>query len=252
MIKLKSEREIHLMRQAGAVAAQAMELVGKSIRPGMTTQEVDDIFWHYVRSRGGKASFYHYGGFPGHICISINDEIVHGIPGDRVIQEGDIVSVDLGVELHGYQSDKARTFFAGDCSAEARRLVEVTEQSFFEALKFCYPGKRLGDIGHAVQALAEENGYSVVRVLTGHGIGKQLHEDPEVRNYGKPNTGEVLKEGMVLAIEPMVNEGTHRVYELDDDWTCVTADGKLSAHYENTVAITKDGPVILTALPEES
>ena len=158
MIKLKSEREIHLMRQAGAVAAQAMELVEKSIRPGMTTQEVDDIFWHYVHSRGGKASFYHYGGFPGHICISINDEIVHGIPGERVIQEGDIVSVDLGVELHGYQSDMARTFFAGNCSKEARRLVEVTEQSFFEALKFCYPGKRLGDIGHAVQALAEETG----------------------------------------------------------------------------------------------
>lgn len=252
MIQLKTDREIEWMRQAGQVAAQAMKLVGESIEPGMTTQEVDDIFWQYVKARGGKASFYHYGGFPGHICVSINDEIVHGIPGRRVIQEGDIVSVDLGVELHGYQSDMAKTFFAGQCSQEAHRLVEVTRQSFYEALKHCYPGQRLGDVGHAVQALAEANGYSVVRVLTGHGIGKQLHEDPEVRNYGKPGTGETLKAGMVLAIEPMVNQGTHRVYELDDDWTCVTADGKLSAHYEHTVAITGDGPRILTALPEEA
>lgn len=251
MIHIRTKDEIARMREAGIIAANVRTLVGKSVAPGVTTKEMDTLVRDYIYQHGATPSFYHYNGYPGNICVSINEEIVHGIPGKRVIQDGDIVSIDIGVHYKGYHADTADTFFAGEVSQEARRLVEVTRQSFYAALPFCKPHQTLGDIGHAVQSVAEENGYSVVRMLTGHGVGKNLHEDPEVLNYGKPGRGGVLKAGMVIAVEPMVNAGTHRIKTLSDGWTCITADGALSAHYEHTIAITEDGPQILTALDVE-
>ena len=252
-VTIKSPREIELMRKAGEILAKTHEELHAALRPGMSTLDIDRLGEKIIRSHGCIPSFKNYNGYPASICVSVNDEVVHGIPNrHRILKEGDIVSLDAGVIYKGYHSDAARTWAVGQVSPEAQKLMDVTKQCFFEGIRFAKAGCHLGEISAAIQSYAESFGYGVVRDLVGHGIGTHLHEDPEVRNYGKPNTGEVLKEGMVLAIEPMVNEGTHRVYELDDDWTCVTADGKLSAHYENTVAITKDGPVILTALPEES
>lgn len=248
MIKLKTPDQIARMREACQIAAGARELAGRSVAVGMTTRELDAIVNDYILKHGAKPSFYKYDGFPGHVCISVNDEVVHGIPGDRVIQDGDLVSVDLGAYYKGFHSDTADTFLVGHVTDEARRLVKNTRACFYAALPYCQPGCRLGDLGHAVELCAKEAGFAPVRVLSGHGIGKEVHEDPEVLNYGRPGTGDVLKAGMVLAIEPMINAGTHRVLMLDDDWTIVTQDGALSAHYEHTVAITEDGPLILTQL----
>ncbi len=247
MIKIKTKDEIARMREAGRLAAAARELAGRTIQAGMTTRELDEIVRSYILRQGAKPSFYHYNGYPGNICISINDEVVHGIPGKRIMQDGDIVSIDVGVHYKGYHGDTADTFCVGQVTEQAQRLIDNTRRCFYNGLAFARPGYRLGDIGHAVQQTAEEEGFAPVRVLSGHGVGHDLHEDPEVLNYGKPHTGEILKAGMVLAIEPMINAGTHRVRMLADDWTIVTADGALSAHYEHTVAITEDEPIILTA-----
>ena len=247
MIKIKTKDEIARMREAGRLAAAARELAGRSIQAGMTTRELDEIVRSYILRQGAKPSFYHYNGYPGNICISINDEVVHGIPGKRIMADGDIVSIDVGVHYKGYHGDTADTFCVGQVTEQARRLIDNTRRCFYNSLAFARPGYRLGDMGHAVQQTAEEEGFAPVRVLSGHGVGHDLHEDPEVLNYGKPHTGEMLKAGMVIAIEPMINAGTHRVRMLADDWTVVTADGALSAHYEHTVAITEDEPIILTA-----
>lgn len=246
MIIRKTAEEIELMKEAGRRTALAREYAGSLVKPGATTGEIDSLVGEFIKDHGGKPSFLNYNGFPGNMCISINDEVVHGIPGERVIQPGDIVSVDVGVYYKGYHGDSAKTFPAGEIGKEAALLIEITRQSFYKGMEQAVPGNRIGDIGHAVQAFVEGYGYAPVRVLTGHGVGKKLHEEPDVLNFGKPHTGDTLKEGMVIAIEPMINQGTHRVNVLDNDWTVVTADGKLSSHYEHTIAITADGPVILT------
>lgn len=246
MIIRKTPEQIEAMREAGRRTAKAREFAGSMVQPGATTGEIDSKVGEYIRDNGGIPSFLNYNGFPRNICISVNEEVVHGIPGDRVIEEGDIVSVDVGVYYGGYHGDSAKTFAAGDISKEARQLIDVTRESFYKGMEQAVIGNRVGDIGHAVQTHVEGFGYAPVRALTGHGVGKDLHEDPEVLNFGKPHTGDTLREGMVIAIEPMINIGTHRVRILDNDWTVVTADGKLSAHYEHTIAVTKDGPLILT------
>ncbi len=247
MITIKSASQIEKMRKSGAVTKGALELIEKSIKPGVTTKQLDKIAHDYIISKGAKPNFLNYNGFPGSICTSVNDEVVHGIPSKRtVLKEGDIVSVDMGAVLDGWHSDAARTFAVGKISDEARQLIEVTRQCFFEGIKYAKHGAKLGDISSAIQKYAESFGYGVVRDLVGHGIGTSLHEDPSVPNFGKAHHGVKLAAGMVLAIEPMINEGTWRVEMLDDDWTVVTQDGKLSAHYENTVAVTRDGCEILT------
>lgn len=248
MITIKTPEMIQRMREAGRIAANARELAGQSIAPGMTTRELDEIVHAYILKEGAKPSFLHYNGYPASVCISINDQVVHGIPGDRVMQEGDIISVDVGAYYKGFHGDTAATFACGTISPSAQQLIDVTRESFFKGVEMAVPGNRVGDIGHAVEQYVKAFGYAPVRILTGHGVGRNLHEDPEVLNYGKPHTGDQLRAGMVIAIEPMINEGTHRVRFLEDGWTTVTADGKLSAHYEHTVAITDHGPVLLTAL----
>nr|WP_122012815.1 type I methionyl aminopeptidase [Maliibacterium massiliense] len=247
MIELKSREQIDAMRRAGRIVAGALEAVGAAVRPGVTTHMLDAVAEEYIRSRGAVPSFKGYGGFPASICTSVNDQVVHGIPSPHVkLRAGDIIGIDCGAILEGWQGDAARTFAVGDIAPEAQRLIDVTRQCFYEALKVCHEGKRLGDIGHAAQAYAEAHGYSVVRDLCGHGIGREMHESPEVPNYGSPGHGIRLKSGMVLAIEPMVNAGAWPVRSLQDGWTVVTADGSLSAHYENTVAITDGEPELLT------
>ncbi|SEG07392.1 methionine aminopeptidase, type I [Caloramator fervidus] len=248
MIYLKSKSEIEKMKKAGRIVAELLLLLEKHVKPGVTTKELDRIAEEFIVSCGAKPSFKGYYGFPASLCTSINEQVVHGIPSDRVLQEGDIISIDCGVLLDGFHSDAARTFPVGKISKEAERLIEVTQQSFFEGLKYAIVGNRIGDISHAIQKYVEDNGFSVVRDYVGHGIGKQLHEEPPVPNFGKPGRGPKLAAGMVLAIEPMVNLGTFAVIELDDGWTVVTADRKLSAHYENTVAILENGPEILTII----
>jgi len=248
MITIKTPDMIKRMREAGLIAANARELAGKSIVPGITTREIDAIVHAYILKQGAKPSFLGYSGYPASVCISVNDQVVHGIPGDRVIQEGDIVSIDVGAYYKGFHGDTADTFACGAISPQAEQLIRVTRESFFKGVEMAVPGNRVGDIGHAVEQYVKAYKYAPVRVLTGHGIGRNLHEDPEVLNFGKPHTGDQLRAGMVIAIEPMINEGTHRVCFLDDGWTTVTADGKLSAHYEHTVALTENGPVLLTAL----
>jgi methionyl aminopeptidase len=252
MIPIKTRDELKRMHEACQIAAGALESARTNARAGMTTRELDHIVTREIERHGAKPSFYRYNGFPGHICISINDEVVHGIPGDRVMCEGDIVSVDIGAYYRGFHSDTADTIIIGAVDPKARRLVENTRACFMQALAFAVPGAKLGDMGHAIANHAGSEGFAPVRVLTGHGIGRELHEEPMVLNYGRPGTGETLKPGMVIAIEPMINQGTHRVAVQEDGWTVVTADGKLSAHYEHTVAITDDGPWILTALLEEA
>ena len=247
MITIKSASQIEKMRKSGAVTKGALELVEKSIRPGISTKQLDKIAHDYIISKGAKPNVLNYNGFPGSICASVNDEVVHGIPSKHcILKEGDIISVDMGAVLDGWHSDAARTFAVGKISDEARRLIEVTRQCFFEGIKYAKHGAKLGDISYAIQKYAESHGYGVVRDLVGHGIGTSLHEDPSVPNFGKAHHGVKLAAGMVLAIEPMINEGTWRVEMLDDGWTVVTQDGKLSAHYENTVAVTKTGCEILT------
>ncbi|AYF53737.1 type I methionyl aminopeptidase [Clostridium botulinum] len=246
MITIKNSREIEFMRQAGKVVGETLALLEKSIRPGITTKDLDRIAEEYIRKCNAIPSFKGYYGFPASICTSINEEVVHGIPGNRVLHEGDIVSVDCGAILNGYHGDAARTFAVGNISKEAEDLIKVTKESFFKGVENAIVGNRLTDISFAIQQYAESQGYSVVRDYVGHGIGTAMHEEPEVPNFGKAGKGPKLVEGMVLAIEPMINVGELYVEVLSNDWTVVTRDRKLSAHYENTVAILKDGPEILT------
>lgn len=234
------------MREAGRIAAQVHEELRKAIRPGITTRELDALAERLIRQAGAIPTFKGYRGYPASICTSVNDEVVHGIPGDRVLREGDIVAIDLGVTYKGYVGDCAYTWPVGQVSPEVERLLQVTREALERAIAECRPGKRLGDIGYAVQSYVESHGFSVVREYCGHGIGANMHEDPQVPNYGRPGTGLVLRPGMVLAIEPMVNTGTWMTRVLPDQWTVVTADGGYSAHFEHTVAITDQGPEILT------
>ena len=246
-VTIKSPREIELMKEAGRILAIVHEELGKYIKPGITTLDIDKKGEEIIRSYGCIPSFLNYHGYPASICVSVNDAVVHGIPTkDFYIEEGDIVSLDAGVIYQGYHSDAARTWAVGEVSDNAKRLIEVTKQSFFEGIKFAKPGFHINDVGTAIQKYVEDHGYSVVRQLTGHGIGSELHEDPQIPNFRQRRRGKKLEPGMTLAIEPMVNEGHFDVCWLDDDWTVVTADGSLSAHYENTILITEDEPVILS------
>ena len=246
MIVIKNGQELQDMRKACKITAAARALAGEMVRPGMTTEAIDKAVHDYIVSQGAKPSFLGYRGYPASACISVNNTVIHGIPGGYKLKEGDIVSVDVGAYYRGFHGDCAATFPCGAISAEAQRLIDVTKQSFFEGIRFAKRGHRVSDISHAVQAHVESNGFSVVRAFVGHGVGAQLHEEPEVPNYGNPGRGPRLLPGMTLAIEPMVNEGIHEVRVLKDGWTVVTADGKLSAHYENTVLITDGEPEILT------
>ncbi|MDY5846540.1 MAG: type I methionyl aminopeptidase [Bariatricus sp.] len=246
-ITIKSEREIELMTQAGRILEIVHEEMEKALKPGMTTMEINAIGEEVIRSYGCEPSFLNYNGYPASICVSVNEEVVHGIPSNkRVIKEGDIVSLDAGVIYKGYHSDAARTHVVGEISEEAKRLIEVTRQSFFEGIKYAKEGNYLFEISGAIGKYASQFGYGVVRELCGHGIGAHLHEDPEIPNFPMKRRGPKLKAGMTLAIEPMINMGTEKVRWMDDDWTVVTCDGKLSAHYENTVLITKGEPILLT------
>ena len=251
MITLKSAHEIEAMRLAGKITAAARALAREMVKPGVTTQQIDKAVFHFIREQGAIPSFLHYNGYPASVCISVNDEIIHGIPGKRVLREGDIVSVDVGAYIGGYHGDCAGTYPCGQVSDEALRLIRVTQDSFFEGLKFAREGYRLSDISHAVQTFVEANGYSVVREYVGHGIGRNMHEAPEVPNYGKPGHGPRLLRGMTLAVEPMVNAGTAAIMQMPDGWTVKTADGKYAAHYENTILITAGDPELLTD-PAES
>ena len=246
MISLKSSREIELMRRAGRLTAQARALAGSMVRPGVTTHEIDTAVRKFIESHGAKPSFLGYGGFSGSACISINEQVIHGIPGPRKLQEGDIVSIDVGAYLNGFHGDCAATFPCGEVSDEAMRLIRVTEQSFWEGIRLARPGKRVYDISHAVQQYVEGNGFSVVRDFVGHGVGAKLHEAPEVPNYGPAGHGPRLQPGMTIAVEPMVCAGDWRVKVLKDGWTTVSADGSLTAHYENTILITDGEPEVLT------
>ena len=247
MISLKSPREIEAMRKAGRITARARALAGSMVRPGITTKEIDKAVRDFIKSCGAKPSFLGYGGFPGSACISVNDE---GIPGSRTLREGDIVSIDVGAFIDGVHGDCAATFPCGKVSDEALRLIAVTEQSFWEGIHFARPGCRVSDISHAVQQYVEANGCSVVREYVGHGVGTQLHEPPEVPNYGPAGHGARLQPGMTLAVEPMVNAGDKAIYVLKDGWTVKTKDGSLSAHYENSILITEGEAEVLTTVEE--
>ncbi len=247
MITLKSSHEIDLMRRSGKITAAARALAGEMVKPGVTTQEINDAVERFIRQQGAVPSFLHYNGYPASVCISVNDEIIHGIPGKRVLREGDIVSVDVGAYIGGFHGDCAATFPCGRISPEAQRLIDVTRQSFFEGIRFAREGQRLQDISAAVQTYVEQNGFSVVREYVGHGVGAKMHESPEIPNYGRPGHGPRLLRGMTLAIEPMVNAGSAAITQLSDGWTVKTADGKWAAHYENTILITDGAPEILTA-----
>ncbi|MBO7345611.1 MAG: type I methionyl aminopeptidase [Clostridia bacterium] len=247
MITIKTDAEIALMRESGRITKEVLDLLGSKIKVGMTTKDLDKIAYDYITSCGASPSFLGYSGYPASICVSIDDMVVHGIPSDDdYIKDGQIVSVDVGVEFNGWQGDATRTFMVGNVSEEKRKLVKVTEECFFNAVKNLRDGTPLGDIGYYVQSHAEANGFSVVRALVGHGIGKDMHEDPSVPNYGKKGTGIRLKKGMALAIEPMINEGVYQVDFMSDGWGVRTRDRKPSAHYENTVVITDNGVEILT------
>ena len=247
MIIIKNSEQLKLMRIAGRITAEALVVAGETIRPGITTKELDNKIKRYIEKCGATPTFLGYNGFPGSACISINDEVIHGIPSDKVIiKEGDIVKVDVGARFRGYNGDSARTFAVGKVSDEALRLISVTEQSFYEAMKVAKAGNRIGDIGHAIEDFVISNGFSIVREYTGHGVGAELHEEPSIPNYGRAGRGARLYPGMTLAIEPMVNQGTEKVKVRRDGWTVVTADGKLSAHYENSIAITDGDPILLT------
>ena len=252
MITLKSERELALMREAGHIVALAHEAVREAIKPGISTAELDKIAYDVITSNGATPSFLNYNGFPATICASVNEVVIHGIPSkNTILKDGDIISVDIGACYKGYHGDCAKTFFVGSVSEEKRQLVEVTTQSLYEGLKFARPGNRLSDISHAIEEYARSFGYSIVLEYTGHGVGHALHEDPAVPNYGAAGKGPILKKGMTLAIEPMVNVGTHRVRVLKDNWTVVTQDKKPSAHYEHSIVITDDGYEILTKIKGE-
>ena len=250
MIVLKTSRELAIMKEACIISAGALQTVAKAVEPGVSTAELDRLAEEYIRSKGAVPNFKNYQGYPATACISINNEVIHGIPSkQRILKEGDIVSVDLGAMYEGYHGDNAATFAVGDVSPEAKRLMDVTRESLYEGINAARPGGRIGDISHAVQSYVEANGFSVVRQFVGHGVGTKLHEDPEVPNFGKAGHGIRLMPGMTLAIEPMVNAGDYQVRVLKDGWTTVTSDGSLSAHFEHTVVITEDGPKIMTVAP---
>lgn len=247
MIVLKTSRELELMREACKISAQALEVAGQAVKPGISTWEIDKIAYDFIKKQGAEPNFLGLYGFPGTACISINDEVIHGIPSkNRILKEGDIVSIDLGAKIHGFNGDNAATFAVGTISAEAQRLLDTTRESLYEGIKAAVAGGRVGDIGHAVQEYCESRGFGVVREYEGHGVGAKLHEDPGVPNFGTAGRGIRLLPGMTIAIEPMITEGTYKIKQLPDGWTVKTADGKLAAHFEHTVAITDNGPVILT------
>lgn len=246
-ITIKSKTDLAKMREAGRIAARALELAGKSIKPGMTTFQLDKIIHDFIVSCNAVPTFLGYGGFPASACISINEEVIHGIPSKkRIIREGDIVSVDVGATYDGFVGDNAKTFPVGEISKEAQELLDVTEASLYKAIEAAQVGARLGDVCHTVEAYCTERGYGIVRQYCGHGIGHEMHEDPEVPNYGRPGHGIRLMPGMTFCIEPMINQKGDGVRVLKDGWTVVTANGSLSAHFEHQIAITKDGPVIMT------
>jgi len=246
MITIKNDHELQSMRRACRITAQARALAGSMVKPGVSTKEIDKAVHDFIVSQGAKPSFLNYNGFPASVCISVNDCVIHGIPGGYVLKEGDIVSVDVGAQIEGFHGDCAATYPCGAISTEAQRLIDVTRESFFVGIKEATRGRRVSDISHAIQTYVESNGFSVVRTFVGHGIGRKLHEDPEVPNFGAAGRGPRLLKGMTLAIEPMVNAGVYDVHVLRDGWTVLTNDGSLSAHYENTVLITDGEPEILT------
>ncbi len=246
MISIRNEREIDLLREAGRIVVEALRLAETLIKPGLKTEELDDAIAEFIRSQGGRPAFKGFSGYPRNICVSIDEQVVHGIPSERRLEEGQIVSVDIGVEKNGYYGDAARTFPVGAISAEKARLIEVTRESLYKGIEKAVEGNRLSDISHAIQRHVEKAGFSVVRDLVGHGIGQSLHEAPQIPNYGDPHRGPRLKEGMVFALEPMVNAGHYEVRTLDDEWTVVAADGLPSAHFEHDVVITRKGAIILT------
>ncbi|GAB6178883.1 type I methionyl aminopeptidase [Desulfotomaculum defluvii] len=248
MITIKNERELNYMRDAGRVVAETFEILKGMVKPSITTKELDSKAEDFIRSKGAKPAFKGYGGFPGTLCTSVNDEVVHGIPGLRKLENGDIISIDCGAVINGFVGDSALTVPVGTISQEAQELLRVTEESLYAGITQAVEGNRLSDVSNAVQKCVEKQGMSVVRDYVGHGIGAKMHEDPQIPNFGPPGRGPRLKKGMTLAIEPMVNLGTFEVRTLDDDWTVVTLDGRLSAHFEHTIAITDDTPEILTKL----
>ena len=251
MIVIKNSSEIERIRKSAQIVAEALKLVETRIRPGVRTIEIDQEVAEFIYSKGAVPAFKGFHGYPANICISVEDQVVHGIPGQRRLREGEIVSVDIGVKLDGYYGDAAKTFAVGQISSEKERLLRVTRESLYKGIEMAREGNRLYDISHAIQKHVESAGYSVVRDLVGHGIGKKMHEEPQIPNYGKPHSGPRLKAGMVFAIEPMVNMGTYEVYTKDDNWTVVTKDGLPSAHFEHDIVITKDGAEILSRLPNE-
>lgn len=247
MVVLKTTRELALMREACAISAGALKAAGEAVEPGVTTAEIDRIVHDYIVKRGAEPAFLNYNGFPAATCISINEEVIHGIPSQtRIVHNGDLVSIDLGARFNGYVGDNAATYAAGDISPEAQRLSNTTKESLYEGIRVCVAGGRIGDIGATIARYCEQRGFSVVREYTGHGIGSELHEDPSVPNFGTPGRGVRLMPGMTLAIEPMINMGKSAIRRMPDGWTVKTQDGKLSAHFEHTVAVTADGPRILT------
>ena len=249
MIVLKTGRELKIMKEACSISAGALEVAGKAVEPGVTTAEIDRLAEEYIRRRGGEPNFKNYEGYPATACISINNEVIHGIPSEkRKLRAGDIVSIDLGAKFDGYHGDNAATFACGDVSPEAKRRMDTTRESLYEGIRAACAGGRIGDIGHAVQSYVEARGYSVVRQFVGHGVGTHLHEAPEVPNFGIPGRGIRLMPGMTIAIEPMVNAGGYDVKVQPDGWTVLTKDGSLSAHFEHTIVITADGPKIMTVV----
>ena len=247
MVIVKTARELSKMKDACRISAEALRVAGEAVKPGITTYEIDTIVRRYIEKQGATPSFLGYGGFPASACISVNNVVIHGIPSKKqILKEGDIVSVDVGAFYEGFHGDNAYTFACGKISDEAERLLDATKESLFEGIKMAVAGNRVGDIGNAVQQYVEARSYSVVRDFVGHGVGAKLHEDPSIPNYGTPGRGVRLLPGMTIAIEPMINQGTYEVRVLDDEWTTVTVDGRLSAHFEHTVAITPDGPKIMT------
>lgn len=251
MITIKSAEEIKRMQASADIAAAAMEKALSAVKEGVTTQQIDDIVFRYIINAGATPSFKGYNGFPGSACISLNEEIVHGIPGPRVLQEGDIISIDLGAYFHGYHSDMARTIGVGKISAEAQELIDVTKQSFFDGIAQAVVGNRIMDISKAIEAAANKKGYGVIRELIGHGVGQDLHEAPDVPNYAGFRKGPVLRAGMTLAVEPMFSLGSREMITEDDGWTAVTKDRSLSAHYENTIVIAEEGPPYILTIPGE-
>jgi methionyl aminopeptidase len=246
MIVYKSPKEIEKIRAAGSIVSKTLKLLFENLRPGVTTQKLDGIAEEFIVSQGAVPSFKGYNGFPGSICVSIDNEVVHGIPGPRTFREGQVVGIDVGAYKNGYHGDAAWTFPVGDIDEATQKLMKIGEECLFKGIEKAQVGNRIGDIGQAIQSHAEKHGYSVVRDLVGHGIGKKLHEEPQVPHYGKAGTGLELKPGLVIAIEPMINAGVFQVKMLDDNWTIVTADGQRSVHFEHTIAITENGPIVLT------